>query len=335
MSTSEAFAGFASGIINDTVLFHSDNLKYLQQNNQRIRPLSSWADFKFHFRGAPFIIFGGGLSYASFFYSYGLVKTKFEPAIAQRLDPDSPFSKFILAGISGAMAIIPSTIVGYPFDQLKKHTASLPDLTFRQVGQKIYTDKGPLGFYYGWNYTISRDIYMSAVKMAIFETASKLCVNLRTHPRYPQWLREGGQSKGYGKAAEPEEVSLQKREYDTGKAKNRTLESAALSTREVVLVGLLSGMGTSICSMPIDCIVSRMRSPTTPHEAKKSFMTMSKWMIEQDQSYIKPFFRGTGLRTFNYAAGSMVFWSCFNFFQQVADQGVKKTFENVYNKMRV
>lgn len=307
MSLSDAFAGLFAGCINDLVLYAPDTMKYLQQNGKPIRPLKSVADFRFYYRGSPSIVFGGGLSYATFFYTYGLLKRLInESPLMQSISSDSVLGKFIISGLAGSLAIFPTTLVGYPFDTMKKHLALLPDRTPRQVAQDILSTSGVKGFFFGWNYTIARDVYSAAVKMASYELTSQLVVKYRDHPHYPSWLRNQAAD------VDEHERNLAAGVDEAAARQASTFESYVLNSAEVALIGTVSGLSTCVLSMPIDCVVSRMRSPLTPPEIKRNFLTCAKWMTVQDQHLIRPFFRGTAVRSFNYAVGSSVFWVLFN-----------------------
>jgi hypothetical protein len=322
MSLTDALAGFGAGIVNDTVLYIPDNIKYQQQNNFKARPITL-STIPYHMRGGAPIVFGGGLSYSAYFWSYGFAKQTLDPfilSLTNRRNNDenntqhSALSKSLLAGLAGALAIIPSTIVSYPFDSLKKHLAVLPDSSPSEVFHQMYQRGGIGAFFFGWHYGIQRDLFMGALKMAFFEGFSKVLIDMRNEPTYPIWLKNESQnSPGHNNHSNEKSTHTSK----------SNIEASNLSSREVAGVGLVAGTLTGVVSTPIDCVVSRIRSPITPQEQKKSFLTCARWMMSQEPNHIiRPFTRGIAIRTLNYAVGSTIFWTLFAGLQKQLDSGL-------------
>jgi solute carrier family 25 S-adenosylmethionine transporter 26 len=167
--------------------------------------------------------------------------------------------------ISSTLASVPSSICYVPADTMKKRMyLRSGKLSLQQTFASIVQESGYRGFFLGWQANVARDIPFTAIKMSLFEGMTLL---------YAQVMHK------------------------------KEAKDCKFTNLETATIGFVSGTLTAICTNPLDCVNTRIKSGELE---KFNIVQAHIEIIRKDGA--KALFRGVVPRSLMVGVGATVFW---------------------------
>ena len=267
-SAKSVIAGTSAGILTDSIFYALDSYKV--QSQAKIFNMSRL------FRGlVPMLIMGSAPSYGAFFLLYQPTKN-----LCDELQGENDKNQAISVLSASILASIPSSLVFVPADVIKKRlmlddnllspnksSSSSISPTVSSVIKSVYSKNGPLGFFAGWQANLIKDIAFGGFKMSLYEATARAFLKFK----YTDSRRLAG--------------------------------AESLNSTEAAVVGFIAGCMTSVLTMPLDTVNTRIKSGE-----------LESLGIYKGHLYIArkdgptALFRGLLPRTILIGVGSTVFW---------------------------
>lgn len=328
----EAVGGIVAGILADTVLYAIDSAKIMQQQQQqqRQKPMSSpgvgqsavklsdLTRISVLFRGVlPTVLLGSVPVFGTFFFLYAplrhlilerqqqqeqqhedyvkkLTMEKIESTLSPPNENDnlssssssSLSSTVLLLPLASAFCSIPAIMVGVPADTLKKRlllAQPMNDKRRRTVMDTLVTLYRSGQLWTGWQVNLIRDIPFAAIKLTLYEGLVHL---------YRHHLKTATSS------------SNSNNNDDDGLPNKK---SPILTSSEVSLCGLLSGVLCGILTCPLDVLNTRLKAGgNAPPPPNTSIIHVLNSIVRQEG--IAVLWKGVVLRSVVLGVGSLIFW---------------------------
>jgi len=165
-------------------------------------------------------------------------------------------------------ASVPSSLVYVPADVIKKRLVLSVNTSTGGIIKSIYQTSGLSGFMLGWKANLIKDVAFGALKMSIYEGVARL---------YLSWFAGSHRAE---------------------------CGAESLTSREAAIVGFGSGCATSVLTMPLDNVNTRIKSG----ELGQLSVTRAHLFVLQKDG-VGALFRGVVPRTLMIGFGSTFFWA--------------------------
>jgi len=221
------------------------------------------------------LFMGSAPSYGAFFLLYQPTKN-----LCDDLQGENNKIQAISVLSASMLASIPSSLVFVPADVIKKRlmlddnllrpnksSSSSISPTVSSIIKSVYSKNGLSGFFAGWQANLIKDIAFGGFKMSLYEATARAFLKFK----YTDSRRLGG--------------------------------AESLNSTEAAVVGFIAGCMTSVLTMPLDTVNTRIKSGE-----------LESLGILQGHLYIArkdgptALFRGLLPRTILIGVGSTVFW---------------------------